>query len=90
MLGMAGSSKAETHTITVDNGRLTMGFRLPSQQDPPGRRARALDPNISNTSGSGTIAVETSGSTATVAEADFNIPIVWIPDPTAGGAFRSR
>jgi len=86
MLGMAGSSKAETHTITVDNGRLTMGFVFLNNKILPADVPGPLDPNISNTSGSGTIAVETSGSTATVAEADFNMPIVWIPDPTAGGA----
>lgn len=37
MLGMAGSSKAETHTITVDNGRLTMGFVFLNNKILPGR-----------------------------------------------------
>ncbi len=80
------SRAAESHTITVDNGRLTMGFVFLNNQILPADVPGPLDPDISNTSGSGSIDVEIDGSTATVAESDFNMPIVWIPDPTAGGA----
>ncbi len=86
-LALTGSSKAaETHTITADNGRLTMGFVFLNNKIMPADVPGPLDPNITNTSGSGTIDVNVDGSTATVAEEDFNMPIVWIPDPTAGGA----
>ena len=84
---MSDSSKAaETHKIPVDNGRLTMGFVFLNNQILPADVPGPLDPDISNTSGSGTIDVAVDGSVASVAEEDFNMPIVWIPDPTAGGA----
>jgi hypothetical protein len=87
VLAMTGTSKAaETKTITVDNGRLTMGFVFLNNKILPADVPGPLDPNISNSSGSGTIDVNIDGSTATVTEEDFNMPIVWIPDPTAGGA----
>lgn len=86
LFATASMSKAETHTITVDNGRLTMGFVFLNNKILPADVPGPLDPEISNTSGSGTIDVDVNGSSATVAEEDFNMPIVWIPDPTAGGA----
>lgn len=84
-LAMAGTSKAETHTITVDNGRLTMGFVFLNNQIMPADIPGPLDPEIANTSAGGTIDINVNGTTATVSEEDFNMPIVWIPDPTAGG-----
>lgn len=77
---------AQTHTIEVDNGRLTMGYVFLNNQILPADVPGPLDPDLSNTSSTGTIDVKVDGSTATVSEEDFNMPIVWIPDPTAGGA----
>lgn len=80
------SRAAETKTIKVDNGRLTMGFVFLNNKIMPADVPGPLDPDITNTSGNGSIDVEIDGSTATVADEDFDMPIVWIPDPTAGGA----
>lgn len=86
-LATAGPAKAvETHTITVDNGRLTMGYVFLNNKILPADIPGPLDPQETNTSASGTIEVKIDGSTATVADEDFDMPIVWIPDPTAGGA----
>lgn len=86
LAGATATQAAVTHQITVDNGRLTMGYVFLNNQIMPADVPGPLDPDISNTSGSGSIDVEIDGSSATVAEEDFKMPIVWIPDPTAGGA----
>jgi hypothetical protein len=87
LLASAGTANAaETHTITIDNGRLTMGYVFLNNQIMPADVPGPLNPNLPNASPTGTIEVSVSGSTATVAEEDFNMPVVWIPDPTAGGA----
>ena len=82
----ATSSAAETHTITMDNGRLTMGYVFLNNKILPADVPGPLNPHLANSSTSGTIDVQIDGTTATVAEADFKMPIVWIPDPTANQA----
>jgi len=86
LLAFEGVSRAsETHTITMDNGRLTMGYVFLDNQIMPADTPGPLPP-IPNASPSGTVTVEVDGSSATVAEADFKMPVVWIPDPTMNGA----
>ncbi len=84
MLALAGTSKAApvTHTITVDNGKLTLGAVFPDNTIIPADVPGPLPfPPYANAGPSGTIDVDVDGTTATVAAGDFKMPTVWVPKP---------
>lgn len=83
LFAFSSSAKAEVSQIKVDNGKINLGILFQDATIIP-----APVPGLGgNTSGTGTIDVDVDGTTATVGAADFKMPIVEVPNPTAPGEF---